>query len=193
MSDTMDRRVRRTRERLTGALTELMKEKNINDISVRELAELADINRGTFYLHYRDPFDMLCRLEDELLEQFASLVERYRFKGSLDFDCSNEFFVKIFELVADNAQLISILFCPTGSSTFWSRLGEMLRDGFAKDAEAYFGEQSPVRYGYYCDFALIGIINIVRRWLENGMREPIDEMGTLSRDLILLSAMILQQ
>lgn len=55
----MDRRVRKTRESLITALITLLEKKNINEISVRELSELADINLGTFYLHYKDPYDML--------------------------------------------------------------------------------------------------------------------------------------
>ncbi len=46
-----DRRVRRTKRLLLESLTSLMKEKPIKDISVKELTDLADINRGTFYLH----------------------------------------------------------------------------------------------------------------------------------------------
>lgn len=45
-----DRRVRRTKKLLTQALTELMQHKQIKDITVTELTELADMNRGTFYL-----------------------------------------------------------------------------------------------------------------------------------------------
>ena len=61
-----DRRVRKTKTRLLNCLTELMKEKEVKDISVKELSDLADINRGTFYLHYRDVYDMLNKVEDEL-------------------------------------------------------------------------------------------------------------------------------
>ena len=54
-----DRRVRRTKKLLTQGLIQLMQEKQIKDITVRELADLVDVNRGTFYLYYRDIFDML--------------------------------------------------------------------------------------------------------------------------------------
>ena len=47
-----DRRVRRTKKMLTQALTRLMQEKQIKEITVRELTDLADMNRGTFYLYY---------------------------------------------------------------------------------------------------------------------------------------------
>ena len=46
-----DRRVRRTRKILTQALTELLQKKQVNEITVKELTDLADMNRGTFYLY----------------------------------------------------------------------------------------------------------------------------------------------
>lgn len=52
--EILDRRVRKTRRQLKECLTRLLKGKKIQDITVRELAEMADINRGTFYLHYKD-------------------------------------------------------------------------------------------------------------------------------------------
>lgn len=48
---------------------DLMSEKPSKSISVRELAERADINRGTFYIHYKDVGDLLQRLEDEMAER----------------------------------------------------------------------------------------------------------------------------
>lgn len=45
--EKMDRRVRKTRALLTQGLIRLMKEKDIKDISVKELSDLVDINRGT--------------------------------------------------------------------------------------------------------------------------------------------------
>ena len=52
MEKKTDRRVLRTRKMLLEGLTDLLKEKDIKDISVKELADYADINRCTFYLHY---------------------------------------------------------------------------------------------------------------------------------------------
>ena len=55
----IDGRVRRTKKLLREGLTKLMKEKSIKKISVRELSDLVEINRGTFYLHYYDIHDVL--------------------------------------------------------------------------------------------------------------------------------------
>ena len=69
--EKIDRRVRKTRALLTQGLIRLMKEKDIKDISVKELSDLVDINRGTFYLHYSDVYDMVAKIEDNLFEQFS--------------------------------------------------------------------------------------------------------------------------
>ena len=73
---TVDRRVRKTKKLLLDGLTQLMQTKDVSEISVKELSDLVDINRGTFYLHYRDIFDMLNKTEDELFSRFNEIVEK---------------------------------------------------------------------------------------------------------------------
>ena len=68
-----DRRVRRTKKLLTQALTQLLQQKQVNEITVKELTDLADMNRGTFYLYYKDIFDMLEKIEDELFENLNGI------------------------------------------------------------------------------------------------------------------------
>ena len=83
-----DRRVRRTKKLLSQGLIELMQQKQVKDITVRELADLVDVNRGTFYLYYRDIFDMLERLEEELFEQLNAVILAH--KGELYFSAITE-------------------------------------------------------------------------------------------------------
>lgn len=46
-------------------------------ITVRELSELVDINRGTFYLHYKDIYDLVEQIENELFQEFESILMSY--------------------------------------------------------------------------------------------------------------------
>ena len=73
--EKMDRRVRKTRALLLQGLVKMMENHDIQDISVKELTELVDINRGTFYLHYDDIYDML---HDGLLLEFFRFLDRHR-------------------------------------------------------------------------------------------------------------------
>ena len=62
-----DRRIEKTEYVLVNSLAALMHSKNIKDISVKELCEYANVNRGTFYLHYNDIYDMLDTIENTLI------------------------------------------------------------------------------------------------------------------------------
>ena len=68
---TDDRRVRRTRAQLRRALTQLLAEKELRSITVRELTDRADVNRGTFYAHYRDIYDLMEHLENEFFTELT--------------------------------------------------------------------------------------------------------------------------
>ena len=62
-----DRRTRRTKKLLTEAFIELLSVKKLNEITVKELCDKADVNRGTFYLHYQDIYDLKRQIETDLL------------------------------------------------------------------------------------------------------------------------------
>ena len=76
-TEAVDRRVRRTRKQLRECLVTLLKQKKVQDITVRELTELADLNRGTFYLHYKDVFDLMDQIKNELIEEVESVLTHH--------------------------------------------------------------------------------------------------------------------
>lgn len=55
----MDRRIQKTKDAIIKAFVELMAEKNFEQITINEIADRADVNRGTVYLHYVDKYDLL--------------------------------------------------------------------------------------------------------------------------------------
>ena len=64
----MDLRTERTKRSITNAFLELRKQKPIEKITVKELSELAYINKATFYTHYHDIYDLSDQLEDEFMD-----------------------------------------------------------------------------------------------------------------------------
>ena len=70
-----DARVRYTQKVLKEALLVLLQDKPINKITVKEICDLAELNRATFYTHYRDCFDLLESMERELVEEFRKSME----------------------------------------------------------------------------------------------------------------------
>ncbi len=64
----MDLRTERTKRSIANAFLELRKQKSIEKITVKELAELAYINKATFYTHYHDIYDLSDQLENEFMD-----------------------------------------------------------------------------------------------------------------------------
>ena len=69
MNIKIDKRSQRTREALKKTLAQMMIKQNINDITIKNLVVLANINRSTFYLHYTDIFDLLQEMENDIISQ----------------------------------------------------------------------------------------------------------------------------
>ncbi|MGN1116582.1 MAG: TetR/AcrR family transcriptional regulator [Candidatus Ornithomonoglobus sp.] len=72
----MDIRIKRTTESIRNAFIKLRGKKPIEKISVKELSELADINKATFYLHYRDIYDLSETIERTLIDEIFSSIDR---------------------------------------------------------------------------------------------------------------------
>ena len=106
----IDRRVRKTKRQLRQALMDLMSEKPSKSISVRELAERADINRGTFYIHYKDVSDLLQRLEDEMAERLILVCKKYAYSTS-EVDAF-PYLTELYRFAQDNADLCLVLLGP---------------------------------------------------------------------------------
>ena len=78
MAEREDKRIRRTKKLLRQALTRLMKEKDFGSITVTDVVREADINRGTFYAHYRDVYDLRERIEADMIADFRSMIAGLR-------------------------------------------------------------------------------------------------------------------
>ena len=122
-TELIDRRIRKTRKQLKDCLISLLKTKRIQDITVRELTEMADLNRGTFYLHYKDVFDLLEQTETELLGKLNSVIQKHRAEELLDRPFN--IFHEVYTLVYENASLVEILLGENGDLNFLNRMKQI--------------------------------------------------------------------
>ena len=54
---------------------QIFKKKDLDKITVQDISNQADINRGTFYLHYKDKYMLLTDMEDECISQIWSSTQ----------------------------------------------------------------------------------------------------------------------
>lgn len=72
-----DKRVIRTKKAIKAALFRIMEDKDISSITISELSQEANVNRRTFYMHYRNITDILDEIESDLVEALSCLVKRF--------------------------------------------------------------------------------------------------------------------
>jgi AcrR family transcriptional regulator len=119
----LDRRTRRTRHALQNALLSLAEEKDLESITVQEITDRADINRATFYQHYRDKDDLISSALDALFEEFT--VEDRAFTDqhlTLSPDVVPGPLVTLFRNLDRHRNLFSRLYCGADRSGFVLRL-----------------------------------------------------------------------
>ncbi|MGX7204213.1 TetR/AcrR family transcriptional regulator [Enterococcus pingfangensis] len=94
----MDRRKRKTQKGITAVFYQLLKEKSYEEISVSQICQIADINRGTFYLHFIDKDDLL---EKSIADEMQRLVEYCEQNGETDNQKKLE---KTFEYITEHRE-----------------------------------------------------------------------------------------
>lgn len=189
MEQVKDRRVRKTKLALKEGLLELMAEKNLKEISVRELAEKVDLNRGTFYLHYKDIYDLLEQIENETFAKFNEIVTAYP-TGSLNGD---PFLLlrDIFTFLKENTALMKVLLGPSGDPAFIARLKNVIWEGCFEHWEFPLNQNKTKELEYFYRYTLGGCIGIFETWLLNGLKETPDEMAALVKNIILEGVAVL--
>ena len=154
----VDRRVRKTKRQLRLALMKLMAEKSVKDISVRELAAIADINRGTFYIHYKDVYDLLSSLEDELADGLTVVCRRHNAKDSEG--KTYPYLMELYQFIQQNSDLCHVLLGKNGDIAFTDRICHILRDEFLYDFLAYYYPNDPEMLDYFCSFIVSGNMSL---------------------------------
>ncbi len=182
MEHNKDKRVIRTKALLIRSLSALMKQKNIKDITVKELCEYADINRGTFYLHYKDIYDMLDSIEQELSDKFLQIFQKYNSETNEDFPYP--LFLEIFKLVDDNAELFRVLIGPNGDISFIMKIFKLYNIHCLQSEFNKLSPQFSMNQVYYSNFILYGCVGLIEQWLSRDTKESPEKMAELITKLV---------
>lgn len=181
--ETEDRRVRKTKKQLRGALTSLLLEKDISRVTVRDVADLADVNRGTFYAHYSDVYDLLHQLEDDLLRRLDDVGSRHNARQS---DGKTfRYLTDLFTLASEYSDIFYTLYCRSGDSEFQDKIFNKLKYQYLYEFLSIFGGSESEKLDYCASFIVAGMCTLAKVWIENGMRETPEEMARLGGAFVM--------
>ena len=158
-----DSRVKRTKKLIRKGLAELAKKKSINKITVKELTDLIEINRGTFYLHYKDIFDLVESIENSLYDEFNEIIKTVNPKTILEtpIDILEKFCV----FISENADAFVMLIGENGDANFVYRIGTVMNDAVFELFSSIYPEMDSERYSFTYEYCKYGSVGLIRCWI----------------------------
>lgn len=178
MESREDRRVRKTRRQLREQLARLMETKSVREITVKELCEACDINRSTFYLHYKDVYDLLHSVEDEIWQGFRSVLWPVFAEGRVSEQVIGPGLQAAFCYLGENADMCRVLLCRGGDMEFVQQVENLVRE-FVREQYRKTKGQENEHYDYAFTYIATGCIGVLRQWLEQGMPQTPQQIAAL--------------
>ena len=165
-----NRRVLYTKKIIKESLFELLQNNKIHEVTVTDICKKSDINRGTFYSYYKDAYDLLKSLEDELFNQVSQYIEIIPLE-----EYEDVLLLKVIELIKENKELCKILFNKQIESNIINRIIYL-----ATKAEIDKLINNPkvddIFKDYFIKYSVGGVLAVIQSWLENDLKESPSEI-----------------
>jgi AcrR family transcriptional regulator len=186
----MDRRKLKTRRLLQKALLEVIEEKGAERVTVSDVTKKADVNRGTFYLHYTDSMDMLQKVKDEIWEGLRERIDKLDPYDYLQFANKKEPYptlVKVVEYFGENADFFRVILGPKGDPSYSIRIKDyLIKQHLSNMLNTAKPEVSKSSLPF--EFLIASIasanISILQHWIDTERRQSPREIALMITQLI---------
>lgn len=178
-----DRRVRKTKKAIQDAFCEMIKEKNLNEIPIKELCAKADINKSTFYLHYHDIYDLADKMQEILIQDVCAIIDEYPYSETVS--KAPEMWIKIARAHFKESNDLGIIMRRPGMMPLIRKfecaviehiMDKFVEAGILRDSEAYF------EHHLYTTFVINGYLGILREFevpdIEDAMVKVSERLST---------------
>ena len=187
----MDRRILKTRSVIKESLTELMKEKPFDKITIKDITDKANINRATFYLHYMDKYDLLEQSQNDILneikEVLADAIKIFN-PQSLPIQDANTiipFLSYVYECIGKNSDFVKVILRGNGDLNFHLKFKSLIEELIKKISVIKTPDAFCIPLKYLIETATSMHIGIISRWLEDGMVETPYELACITSSIIV--------
>lgn len=177
-----DRRIEKTRSSIRDAFIKLITEKDISQITIKELAETADINRKTFYMHYSSVEDILDNIENDLIKRLLAIMDDYDFSDS-KFDIYG-LFSSLNGLLNENLDLYKQLVKANSYNLLIVKVKTILKKGLIeKYSEKYDMDEAVM--SLYAEYIASGVMSIYIEWLKTDSQISLEELAKMAGSITL--------
>ncbi|MBO7743508.1 TetR/AcrR family transcriptional regulator C-terminal domain-containing protein [Paenibacillus sp. MWE-103] len=179
-----DRRIPKTRQAIQNALIELMAEKAFDRITINDIAQKADLNRGTLYLHYADKYDLL----DQCIKDHLSQMVAHCMLSNPDEPCSDivQSPLPLFRHLEKHFVFYASMLNNKGLVCFKEQLVAMVKNGIAERLKKEVLREASNQEAavQYMTSAFVGV---VEWWIQTNMPLTPTEMAKQLKDMVELN------
>ncbi|MCM3257848.1 TetR/AcrR family transcriptional regulator C-terminal domain-containing protein [Paenibacillus lautus] len=186
----MDRRKLKTRRLLQKALLEVIEEKGAGRVTVSDITKKADVNRGTFYLHYTDSMDMLQKVKEEVWEGLRERIDKLDPFDYLHFANNKAPYpslVDVVEYCGENADFFRVILGPQGDPSYRIRIKDyLIKQHLSNILNSEHPKVSNSLLPF--DFLIASIasanLSILQHWIDTDRRQSPGEIALMITQLI---------
>ncbi len=184
-----DRRIKKTKQLLRQGLIEIMFEKDIKNITIKELVEKVDINRSTFYLHYTDIYELLSEMENRLTNEIQEVFDSYKNIDQLEE--SYAFILALYQTFDKNRDLCKAILSSQNNGDFIQRTEEAIEREIRIKLEELLGNDYMISQNTFT-FYRCGCVGLIKDWITNDLPETPEEMTKETYHIVIDSLQRLQ-
>ncbi len=189
----LDRRCVRSRRMIYRAMVDLVEERGIDGFTVSDLTERADLNRSTFYSHFKDKDDLIKSCEDDFLDELIEVESEIAKTTPEELalavvgDRPLNALVELFDFLAQNSTMLHALISANGDIGFEHRLLDTVGQTIInKILNQQYKDNTTRLVEFYVAYYSSAALGLVRTWMEGGMKETPEQMSNLFVQLAFL-------
>lgn len=186
---TYEEKNRKTKQLIQTSFMQILEKKPFDTITVGDITKAAKINRGTFYLHYQDKFDLLDQIEQQLFSDLGSHIDELqsRYSAMQTYEKGQEqLAAALFSSIKMHAPLLKIFLSNRGRAGFHIRFRdaftEKVRVNLEKNGSINASLKAPM--DYFLSFITSAFLGLIEQWVRNGLDKTPEEMTVLYIDII---------
>ncbi|WHX49057.1 TetR/AcrR family transcriptional regulator C-terminal domain-containing protein [Paenibacillus woosongensis] len=180
---------KKTKQLIQNSFIQILEKKSFESITIGDITKHAGINRGTFYSHYMDKFDLLGKIEQQLFADFGNHIDQLqsRYISIQLFEKDQEQIAStLFSFIKMQLPTLKIFFSDHGRAGFHLRFRaaftEKVRVNLEKNES--FTANLTVPMDYFLSFITSAFLGLIEQWIQNGLDKTPQEMTRLYIDII---------
>lgn len=183
-----DLRVKKTKRSIRNSFLELIMEKDISKITVKELSEKAEINRKTFYIHYDSVYHVMEELENEIIQKLQKILDEYDYFNNPS--NINLLFLALNNIVSEDYKFYKRILNSTYYSFLVNKVKIYFKDMLIKQYSTNSALDKQV-LSLYAEYISTGVISMYVEWIQDKTLLSLEEMSKYASNIFWNGANII--